>query len=166
MSMSESDDAPLPTIELSLEGVLAFALRAEVDASQFYEQASAAVSDATAHNLLRDLAAEEKGHHATLAKLYQERFPEQWAQAALRSRANLVTGVPKHPPVRVVAPLRPIELLTIARWEENKARRLYEAGAMAAHGLPAVAAVLSRLALEEAGHSSRLDELATRLGLT
>jgi rubrerythrin len=155
----------VPTLELSIEGVIASALRSERDALRFYEEAAATIGDPVAFEALREVALEERLHFARLARVFKERFPQAWDEGTRRMHEP-DAGQVEFPPLRELAKMKAPEILAIAKWEESRTRALYLAGANAAGSeMPDVSAMLLSLADDEARHFMRLTEIGASLGV-
>ncbi len=123
------EQALVVPIELSTAGVIGFAIRSEYDAFRFYSAMSERVSDAALSRMLQDLAAAELKHMERLQAFFSQLSPGSHADAVGRIRAGTMGYLSIDKRLGPLAKMGEIEVVTVAMWEELRARDFY-AGAL------------------------------------
>ncbi|GAB4308083.1 MAG: hypothetical protein Kow0090_22540 [Myxococcota bacterium] len=113
-------------IELSLDGIIGFALRSEYDSYRFYKAAENAVSDTAGKELLKQLANAERAHVDALQEAFRQYFPEAHTEAVRRIKDGTVGYLSVEKNLLGLAKMGVVEIISIAIWEERKAKELYE----------------------------------------
>jgi rubrerythrin len=145
-------------MSITLAQAIKNAIAAEHAAEKFYLRLAAGCADEPGRKLLADIAAQERGHAATLealaAKLVDGNLPER--------ADTLVHGIETAPAGGDAEGLGLTQALEIAVEAENSAILYYDALASTSTG--EAAAFFERMGKEEEGHAAAIRALLTQAG--
>jgi rubrerythrin len=145
-------------MSITLAQAIKNAIAAEHAAEKFYLRLAAGCADEKGRKLLTDIAAQERGHAATLealaAKLVAGKLPER--------ADDLVHGIETAPAGADSENLGLVEALEIAVDAENSAILYYDALATTSTGEASV--FFERMGKEEEGHAAAIRALLASAG--
>jgi rubrerythrin len=160
--MHNHDDATdlVAGLELSLEGLLAAAMREEHEAYRYYTRVAGQTGHPESRTLLLKLATVEQEHFVSLHRAFRQRFPDAFTQAMVRARTGNAPRLFQEGHLEESPPEDVLEVLGAARWMEQRAHRGYlEAALTLGDDEAETRALLRSLARAEQGHFDALTAL-------